>query len=308
MLRLARFAAIALGLVLLGETPALAFCRSSSCQEPGQKAHQGKVCDPPEPDDCGVELQWRQPCMGYTIQENGSYQVPFELIHSLVGEAFAAWTSVDCGNGQPSIKLQDLGDVVCNKVEYNQNGGNTNVIVFRDAEWTHDNKSGDGPIDTNTIALTTVTYDAEKGDIFDADMEINSAQNTFTTDDNVVDVDLLSVLTHEAGHFLGIAHTQVLDATMFPNYPPQSIDLRTLENDDMAAICVTYPPNRIADGECTYLPRHGYASECLDEQVRADCALSPGREPLGAFAWLSASALSIAILARLRARSARRSR
>jgi hypothetical protein len=34
-----------------------------------------------------------------------------------------------------------------------------------------------------------VTHDVTKGDIFaDADMEINSLQNQFTTDDTVVDV------------------------------------------------------------------------------------------------------------------------
>src|SRR6185436_12882868 len=92
---------------------------------------------------------------------------------------------------------------------------------------------------TDTIALTTVTYDTEKGDIFDADIEINAAKvdgvvvNNFTTSDTDVDIDLLSVLTHEAGHFLGIAHSGVSDATMYPQYAPGNTALRDLTDDDV---------------------------------------------------------------------------
>ena len=40
-------------------------------------------------------------------------------------------------------------------------------------------------------------------------------------------IDLLSVLTHEAGHFLGVAHSSESAATMFPSYDNGSIELPT---------------------------------------------------------------------------------
>jgi len=303
MLRLGRVALFVFVALVASENTGWTYCRSTACQKPAKG--QGKICEPPEPDDCsGAELQWKQPCVGFTVQQDGSSQVPFETIHAVTLQAFEAWTKADCGNGVPAIKIKDLGDVICDRVEYNQSGANTNVVMFRDGGWTHEDKNGSGPIDTNTIALTTVTYDAQKGDIFDADMEVNSAQFTFTTTDDAasVDTDLLSVLTHEAGHFLGIAHTTVNDATMFPNYPPQSITLRSLEDDDMAAICAAYPKGRATEGECSYLPRHGYASECLDEQYVSDCALSPGRASASASVFAATAALIAAALLRARLR------
>lgn len=267
------FAVLALLAALLGEGRASAYCRSSVCKVDGKSIH-GKVCSPPEDDDCGTVLQWRQPCVGFAVQKNGSSQVPLKQVQQAAKLSFAAWTTVDCGGGEhPRIQVDDLGAVSCGKVEYNQHGGNVNVIVFRDEEWPHvDEGSGT----TDTIALTTVTYDVAKGDIFDADMEINSVQNQFTTADTMVDVDLRSVLTHEAGHFLGLAHSNVADATMFPNYMNGSTALRSPKDDDQQAICEAYPPDRTPKGTCDGLPRHGFSPECEASQTEGTCAFAPG--------------------------------
>ena len=44
---------------------------------------------------------------------------------------------------------------------------------------------------------------------YDADMEVNTAQNKIVTDDDGAQgaYDFESIVTHEAGHFLGLAHT-----------------------------------------------------------------------------------------------------
>ncbi len=266
-------AAVTVLAALLGEGQAAAYCRSSVCKVDGKSIH-GKVCSPPADDDCGTPLQWRQPCVGFVVEKNGSRQVALADIAQTARTSFAAWTAVDCGGGEhPRIEIDDLGTASCSRVEYNQHAGNANVIVFRDTEWPHlDEGSGT----TDTIALTTVTYDVTKGDIFDADMEINSVQNQFTTDDLMVDVDLQSVMTHEAGHFLGLAHSTVADATMFPNYMNGSIELRHPKDDDQQAICNAYPPDRTPKGTCDGLPRHGFSPECEALQTEGTCAFEPG--------------------------------
>ena len=285
-------ASLALLAVLLGAGEASAYCRSSVCKVEGQKPAHGKVCSPPEDDDCGVVLQWRQPCVSFALQKDGSEQLRLTDVDKLARESFAAWTQTDCGGGEhPSIGVDDFGTVSCDKVEYNKQdvpAGNVNVIVFRDNEWPHED---DGSGTTNTIALTTVTYDVSKGDIFDADMEVNSFMNHFTTTDTSVEVDLRSVLTHEAGHFLGLAHSGVANATMFPNYMNGSIALRALKDDDQQAICNAYPPDRAAKGTCDSLPRHGFSPECKDAQTEGACSAGPGSHGLSLAAFLPALAL-----------------
>ena len=68
-------AALAVAVALLGEGRASAYCRSSVCKV-GDKSVHGKVCSPPADDDCGTVLQWRQPCVGFALEKNGSRQVP----------------------------------------------------------------------------------------------------------------------------------------------------------------------------------------------------------------------------------------
>ena len=298
---------LALGAALaamLGGRDAGAYCRSSACapHDPGGTT-QGQICNPAQPDtDCGVELQWRQPCIGFNVQEDASKQVDYATAEQTLNQAFAAWTGVDCG-GPPSIQIFDLGPVSCARVEYSQHGGNANVLVFRDDGWPHD--SGGGGVDT--LALTTVTYDVVKGDIYDADIEVNTAANTFTTSDNPgpMDVDLLSVLTHETGHFLGLAHSQDASATMFASYVMGTTGLRVLQPDDVAGICEAYPVDRRSVGDCTGLPRHGFAPECFADQTYVRCAAGgagsrgEGGAPGAAFALvLAAAALGFRVRAR----------
>jgi len=258
------------------------------CPVDGKTTH-GKVCSPPEDDDCGTVLQWRQPCIGFALEKSGSNQVPIATIEKLMKLSFAAWTSTDCGGGEhPRIEIDDFGTVTCGNVEYNQHGANANVIVFRDDAWPH---MDEGAGSTDTIALTTVTYDVVKGDIFDADMEINSFENKFTTTDMTADVDLRSVLTHEAGHFLGLAHSSVAEATMYPSYSNGSTALRQPKDDDQQAICNAYPPDREPQGTCDGLPRHGFSPECQASQTEGTCAVRPGASGFSPIALLPALAL-----------------
>lgn len=94
--------------------------------------------------------------------------------------------------------------------------------------------------DASTLALTitsTVTDGPNAGQITDADMLFNP-NTAFNTDSGTAVQDLQSVATHEAGHFLGLDHSSVVRAIMFPYAPDEE---RTLSWDDVAAISVIYP-------------------------------------------------------------------
>jgi hypothetical protein len=265
--------AAAVALLLL-EQAAAAYCRSAACSPQGtDDSTQGQVCNPPADGDCGIELQWRQPCVSFDVAEAASNQVDYAAADAALTAAFATWQGLDCGGGTPGIQVFDFGPVSCAVVEYNQHGGNANVLVFRDDVWPHD--TGGGGVDT--LALTTVTYDVDKGDIYDADIEVNTADNTFSTTDTPgpTDADLLSVLTHETGHFFGLAHTMVAGATMYPSYTPGTDTIRNPAADDIAAICDAYPPGRIGTGDCTGIPRHGWAPVCYAAQTYVRCAAGP---------------------------------
>lgn len=257
---------LASGLALGAE--ASAYCQTSSCEG----GVTGSLCLPAQSTDCGIPIYWPQACIGFSMQQDASVQVPLDVAGTIFATAFSRWTSADCGGAPPSISVTQLAAVECAEHEYNTDeaNGNANAIIFRDDAWPYGGK--------NTLALTTVTYNLETGEIRDADMELNSAQVVFTTGDADVGFDLLSVATHEAGHFIGLAHSPVDTATMQPDYEPGSVDLRDLDADDVQGVCAAYPP-AAQPGECDPTPRGGFQSECgapVEPEESGCCTVAAG--------------------------------
>ncbi|WP_437594522.1 matrixin family metalloprotease [Sorangium sp. So ce1000] len=254
---------------------ALAYCRTSVC--PPDKTTSGlaetaAVCTPALGTDCGTPLAWPSPCVSYSIQEDASAQVSLSQAEAIFEQAFATWTQADCGDGQtPRMEVIYLGPVACDAHEYNKRKANANIITFRDDGWPY---VGGG----NTLALTTVTYNLKTGEIYDADMEINSFDVALSQGDDDVSFDLLSIATHEAGHFLGLSHSIEREATMFTDYRPGTDDLRDLAQDDRDGICAVYPPGEPIKS-CDPTPRHGFSSLCAADQAAAKtssgCAAAP---------------------------------
>jgi len=253
-----RFASILAAVSLLVVAPrAHAFCRTTT--NASFVPTSSKPCD-----DTGDALFWASKCVGYSVTRAASVQVPLATAEQLVAEAFAEWARHDCteggttcGTGKPSIVARDLGPVDCNEVEHVQGGQNANVIAFRDGVWPHEGTA---------LALTTVTFKVDGGEIFDVDIEIQSNPDEvkLATGTTVPagEYDLRSILTHEAGHFLGLAHTARTNtqATMYESYRPGQTFMRDLDADDICGICTAYPSARVA--ECNDTPRGGLGNTC----------------------------------------------
>lgn len=268
----------------LWASTAAAYCRTAVC---GELA--GQICTPPSASDCGTPLYWAQGCFSFSVQQDASIQVDLATAELLMDQAFAAWENVDCGSGaRPSLAVTEFPAVSCDQTEYNQDVGNANIVIFRDTSWPY---VGQG----NTLALTTVTFSLDTGEIFDADLEVNSTPNLpLTIGDDDVQYDLLSILTHEAGHMLGLAHSDVDGATMTVEYVPGDIELRDPHPDDAAAICDAFPPGEDLSS-CDPEPRHGFSTVCGDEvPVDEGCGCHTGRAPDGR-GWLLLAGIALAM-------------
>jgi hypothetical protein len=300
---------------------AAAFCRTTTSPVPADFQPSSSACW-----TNGLPLWWRNACVGYSLQKDASRQISYDDASRGITAAFTKWTSTVCptdgsGDSRVSIDVHDEGAVSCGLVQYNSDQPNQHVIVFRDDQWPHNDAN-------NTLALTTVVFNPDTGEIYDADMEINTAQQTLTIGDPIPSdgYDFASIVTHETGHFLGMAHSGNQHATMFAHYQPGSTTLRNLASDDVSGICSIYPPDgsrsvatsvtpsgRVASEACDPIPRHGFGGDCA-AAAKKTCAVARGIGARGhggdggnataEFAWVGAAAMMCVIVGlRRRART-----
>lgn len=283
---LRRVAGVAAAAAALAYAPdAAAYCRTTTVASP-------EGYDPAFVGRCwteGFPVFWRNRCVGYNIQADGSRRFAYDTVADAAASAFAKWSGTSCpGSGDErsrvSIDARDLGRVECGEVRYNKRGNNQNVIVFRDDAWPHADPS-------STLGLTTVTFNPDTGEIFDADMEINTSpavRLSASDDPGEQEDDLLSVIVHEAGHFLGLAHSESQRAVMFSGYTRGSTIKRELSDDDVSGICAIYRPNGdrpVLDGKvtpgaaCDPTPRRGFSTGCEEPPPASSCGV--GRGPAG---------------------------
>jgi hypothetical protein len=306
-------AAITAAATLTVAVDADAFCRTMACPLPagfspsegscvpqagdpalGGAADFPSYCASLSPPAKPIPVWWRNACVSYDIQQNASAQVPYDTASTMFAEAFAKWTSIECpvttgddagtGSSRVSIDVRDLGAVACDLVQYNSDNGNQHVIIFHDDTWPHDDAN-------NTLGLTTVTYDPDTGEIYDADMEINSTV-PLSIGDPVASgaYDFDSIITHECGHFLGMAHTGDDRATMYASYTQGSTYKRILTSDDVSGLCSIYLPGgeravdpsatpdgsgEVPEDACDPTPRHGFSTQCAPPATKS-CSAAAG--------------------------------
>jgi hypothetical protein len=199
----------------------------------------------------GTPLAWPMSQVPYGVVSAASRQVSLADATRIAHLAFDAWKSASCSGHSPSIeafddgpiaKVPDAGDCT---VSGACDPAARDVIVFDDDAWPYNDT-------TNALALTTVTYGVDDGRIFEAYTEVNSAEHELTAEEpppaGSGAYDLQAILTHEAGHFLGLAHATETTSIMYAFYRPGAIDLTA---DDVSGICAIYPPSKPSSGGCS---------------------------------------------------------
>ncbi|MDB5214960.1 MAG: hypothetical protein JWO86_2887 [Myxococcaceae bacterium] len=286
----------ALASLLGGMREANAYCRSTAC-EPSLEdcTKDDKGCP-----RSGPPLSWKALPLPYRFHAGGTAKLDMDKVREATRRSFDTWSNVTCNGKRTSLRFEEGSDIPGNAPLSGPNKGRTSFgIYFRDDDWPYD----DGE---ESLALTNQTYGKTNGFIDYSSIEVNTTTREYRLSDDEQGIDFQAVLTHEVGHYIGLAHSGVDGSIMAPSYC-QSSDrcngstdaARALSDDDIMAVCALYPPS-------------GIAGVAFEDPSASSCALSgPAKvgsnEPVSPVLPIASLAgLAALVIARARKRSSAR--
>jgi MYXO-CTERM domain-containing protein len=311
-------------------------------------------------DGAGVCLAWRTRSITWklnTCRPSSSPSCQANPVEEIAKASFQAWQDVPCSDltftyGGASSSIIAAEDAAEHLVVFRPGWCSEHPDAVNDPCYdtaTCGNKydcfDDEGGLGRNTLALTSVRYQGD-GTIVDADTEIvdwdggtgaigspangvyvtcyttGAPASTCTTfgQADCVYYDLQNTLTHEIGHFLGLAHpcgsgsgspevpctSTYADRTMYPFEVPGEIAKRTLAADDVAGICALYPGPAAAAVSSLRAPA-SFSPEAVVQSPATGDVCMPRRSSGGGCSTGggpgAAGLLALAAIARLRRRA-----
>ena len=208
-----------------------------------------------------IPVRWETTTIPYVVNPyNGPFLSEEQSINA-IKSGFLQWSELECA----SLTFPFSGTTNSTAVTplgYPSNGKNE-VVWVQDASW---------PAGQFVLGITTVSSYLG-GAIFEADIVFNASNQEWSSDGSPDTADILSVATHEAGHFIGVQHSLLWTDASDPPTMAVATDpdgkSRDLNQDDSIAACFLYADTYscASNDECPFILDDGPFGEYYAGQI-----------------------------------------
>jgi len=178
--------------------------------------------------ETGEQIRWHKTSINIILDPSLALLGPIDEVELAIMLGFEEWLD----------KVELPLDFVfltgsCHQANYHKDSENRNCVLAMKDSWQQE---GD-----DIGAKTSVTYASTNGEILDADIVFNASSDLWNgpdTESNNAAIRIVAI--HEAGHLLGLAHTTIEEALMFPRTSAEKTDKQNLHRDDIEGAHVLY--------------------------------------------------------------------
>lgn len=212
-------------------------------------------------------LWWADPTIEFQQSTSGNPATGPSAL-TAVTRSFATWhDTMQCS----SVGFAEGARTASRKVGVVTTGSNINLVLFRAKScvkavpakhtcWEAGTCANSFDCWDGSAALlgtTTVSFETDTGRIYDADIELNAADQVFTTVNSpvcgtqllqsCVATDVQNTVTHEIGHFMGLGHTARSNSVMNASAAIGERTKRIIDQGTQSFVCAVYEKDRTPD-------------------------------------------------------------
>lgn len=185
----------------------------------------------------GKPIHWGVNKVKFILHPSGSKDIQDGTALLALRLAFREWNSALDGG---FVLEEDTKSTKANSK--NVDDSSTHRVVFDENDET-----GYFPSETGIVALTPIRFTSSNV-IVDADIIFNGRDHAFSTTLAPYTFDVRDVATHEVGHFLGLDHSPLPAASLFPYVNYTQTVHRSLSEDDVLGGRAIYNSDKLQFG------------------------------------------------------------